>query len=81
MGATVPAPPILRKRAPVASGQTPLVSEAKPIYIAPQQEFPSVSAMASEPAPRPNSHAATANPHTAVPRVFRARRNRYGIVE
>jgi hypothetical protein len=50
MGATVPAPPILRRPGTAAFGQAGVVSEAKPVYIAPQQEFTSLAAMASEPA-------------------------------
>ena len=53
MGATVPAPPLLRRPQIASLSQAPGVSEAKPVFVVPPQEVTSLAALAAEPTPAP----------------------------
>jgi hypothetical protein len=82
MGATIPAPPIVRKIRPASFSATSIVSEAMPAFVAPQQELMPVSAMASEPIqPKPSPVPIQRRVRAVREAPMRLRGNRYRMDE
>ena len=84
MGATVAAPPILKRVRPAGPSTTPIASEAMPAYIGPQQELTSMAAVTSDPATQiaPTTTLPAQRRAAALRRMaLRYPGNRYGLQE